>query len=114
MSFQDGVCKQTKISVPLSQKDKEKAHTTHTQLLRLVSPLVFFLNPPPLFPESHLKVRETLAADTGLTVRVVQVWFQNQRAKVMRTHRHTHTHHKKSSFDTEASAKVKISLVISS
>ncbi|XP_065829334.1 LIM homeobox transcription factor 1-beta-like isoform X2 [Oscarella lobularis] len=33
-------------------------------------------------PKPSRKMREKLSQDTGLSVRVVQVWFQNQRAKV--------------------------------
>jgi hypothetical protein len=34
-----------------------------------------------------LQVREALAKETGLSVRVVQVWFQNQRAKMKKMQR---------------------------
>lgn len=38
-------------------------------------------------PKPCRKVREALAKDTGLSVRVVQVWFQNQRAKMKKIQR---------------------------
>ena len=38
-----------------------------------------------------MQVREALAKDTGLSVRVVQVWFQNQRAKMKKMQRRNKT-----------------------
>uniref|UniRef100_A0AC34R7R6 Uncharacterized protein n=1 Tax=Panagrolaimus sp. JU765 TaxID=591449 RepID=A0AC34R7R6_9BILA len=38
-------------------------------------------------PKPSKKVREQLAKETGLSVRVVQVWFQNQRAKIKKIQR---------------------------
>eukprot|EP00094_Tigriopus_californicus_P011711 TCALIF_11315-PA protein Name:"Similar to LMX1A LIM homeobox transcription factor 1-alpha (Mesocricetus auratus)" AED:0.13 eAED:0.13 QI:93/1/0.8/1/0.25/0.6/5/0/230 len=38
-------------------------------------------------PKPCRKVRESLAKETGLSVRVVQVWFQNQRAKMKKIQR---------------------------
>lgn len=38
-------------------------------------------------PKPCRKIREALAKDTGLSVRVVQVWFQNQRAKMKKLQR---------------------------
>ncbi|XP_049829180.1 LIM homeobox transcription factor 1-beta [Schistocerca gregaria] len=38
-------------------------------------------------PKPCRKVREALAKETGLSVRVVQVWFQNQRAKMKKLQR---------------------------
>ncbi|KAK2114119.1 LIM homeobox transcription factor 1-alpha [Saguinus oedipus] len=40
--------------------------------------------PKTILTTQQRKVRETLVAETGLSVRVVQVWFQNQRAKMMK------------------------------
>ncbi|XP_026464323.1 LIM homeobox transcription factor 1-beta-like [Ctenocephalides felis] len=40
-----------------------------------------------LSPKPCRKVREALAKETGLSVRVVQVWFQNQRAKMKKLQR---------------------------
>nr|XP_047135256.1 uncharacterized protein LOC101239718 [Hydra vulgaris] len=38
-------------------------------------------------PKPCRKIREKLSKETGLSVRVVQVWFQNQRAKLKKLHR---------------------------
>jgi hypothetical protein len=38
-------------------------------------------------PKPCRKVREQLGSETGLSVRVVQVWFQNERAKMKKLQR---------------------------
>ncbi|XP_077986769.1 LIM homeobox transcription factor 1-alpha-like [Glandiceps talaboti] len=52
------------------------------------------------------KVRESLAADTGLSVRVVQVWFQNQRAKMKKLQRR---HMQEQGHSTEGSSPRRLS-----
>ncbi|XP_026684827.1 LIM homeobox transcription factor 1-alpha-like, partial [Diaphorina citri] len=49
------------------------------------------------------KVREALAKDTGLSVRVVQVWFQNQRAKMKKIQRKAKQQEGDKSLDKEDS-----------
>lgn len=51
-------------------------------------------------PKPCRKVREALAKDTGLSVRVVQVWFQNQRAKMKKIQRKA----KQDNTDTKSSS----------
>jgi LIM homeobox transcription factor 1 len=56
-------------------------------------------------PKPCRKVREALAKDTGLTVRVVQVWFHNQRAKMKKVQRKQKENEKNG--DKEKNEKVK-------
>ncbi|KAF5890763.1 LIM homeobox transcription factor 1-alpha-like, partial [Clarias magur] len=59
------------------QKRAKRPRTILTTQQRRAFKASFEVSPKPC-----RKVRETLAAETGLSVRVVQVWFQNQRAKM--------------------------------
>ncbi|CAL1530519.1 unnamed protein product [Lymnaea stagnalis] len=60
-----------------NSKGPKRPRTILTTSQRRKFKASFEVNPKPC-----RKVRESLAAETGLSVRVVQVWFQNQRAKV--------------------------------
>lgn len=64
-------------------------------------------------PKPCRKIREALAKDTGLSVRVVQVWFQNQRAKMKKIQRKSKqdgdkTSDKDSSKDDKGKRSIKI------
>ncbi|XP_050296604.1 LIM homeobox transcription factor 1-beta isoform X2 [Anthonomus grandis grandis] len=56
-------------------------------------------------PKPCRKVREALAKETGLSVRVVQVWFQNQRAKMKKIQRKQKQDDRKSPSDKDKSEK---------
>ncbi|KER21586.1 hypothetical protein T265_10123 [Opisthorchis viverrini] len=60
-----------------SGKNSKRPRTILTSSQRRRFKSVFEMNPKPA-----RKLRETLASETGLNIRVVQVWFQNQRAKM--------------------------------
>ncbi|KAF5395697.1 Homeobox domain protein [Paragonimus heterotremus] len=60
-----------------SGKNSKRPRTILTSTQRRRFKSVFEMNPKPA-----RKIREALAQETGLNIRVVQVWFQNQRAKV--------------------------------
>ncbi|KAE9552047.1 hypothetical protein FO519_004738 [Halicephalobus sp. NKZ332] len=52
-------------------------------------------------PKPSKKIREQLAKETGLSVRVVQVWFQNQRAKIKKIQRKQEIHRQNSSQNSD-------------
>ncbi|THD27553.1 LIM homeobox transcription factor 1-beta [Fasciola hepatica] len=60
-----------------SGKNSKRPRTILTASQRRRFKSVFEMNPKPA-----RKMREALATETGLNIRVVQVWFQNQRAKM--------------------------------
>ncbi|CAH8464920.1 unnamed protein product [Heterobilharzia americana] len=60
-----------------SGKNSKRPRTILTVNQRRRFKAVFEFNPKPT-----RKIREALATETGLNIRVVQVWFQNQRAKI--------------------------------
>ena len=55
----------------------KRPRTILTTIQRKLFKAAFDLSPKPC-----RKTRENLAKETGLNIRVVQVWFQNQRAKI--------------------------------
>ncbi|XP_075229749.1 uncharacterized protein LOC142329227 [Lycorma delicatula] len=54
-------------------------------------------------PKPCRKVREGLAKDTGLSVRIVQVWFQNQRAKMKKIQKKARLDSKSNGKDSDCS-----------
>lgn len=67
-------------------------------------------------PKPCRKVRENLAKETGLSLRIVQVWFQNQRAKVKKIQKKARQENKscseteslgESSMEHDGSTKIK-------
>ncbi|CAG9855561.1 unnamed protein product [Phyllotreta striolata] len=76
--------------------EKELPRTILTSAQRRQFKASFEVSPKPC-----RKVREALAKETGLSVRVVQVWFQNQRAKMKKIQRKAKQDDGKSSSDKE-------------
>ena len=68
------------------RRGPKRPRTILTSLQRRQFKASFEISPKPC-----RKVREALAKDTGLSVRVVQVWFQNQRAKMKKLQRKAKT-----------------------